>query len=472
MPFLIIPLFIFASAYAGVSSTPNASGYYEITDSILADTTLTSDKQYLLTNFVFVENATLTIEAGTIVRGKQGINVDGVAVQEAGTLVITRTGEINAVGTPAQPIVFTYELDNADPIANPTTPLTQDASRDLNAGFWGGLIILGNAPINNNQEHENPLLIPGTDVIYGIAEPVATDANPDLRGIYGGNEPNDSSGVLKYVSIRHCGFDVGAWNELNGLTLAGVGRGTEIEYIEVVAGDDDGFEIFGGTVCLKYCLSAYNNDDAFDYDQGWNGEGQFWAVVQADNGVDGDKGGEFDGDDQAGALPRGVPAIYNMTVIGGKGGQIDYDKDAGGYLYNSISVDSGNGQLDINSTSAAMQTAGLLKVANNIWCADSSDVNGGIADFSGTAPTGENNVNANPLLGADSYLNLVTLARDAENGVPLIPAPTPEVMQNLAPYSGHFVDPVNFKGAFDPATEAWTKGWTVGSKLGYFIENN
>ena len=468
----LLSLFVLASAsaYAGVDSTPNASGYYEITDSILADTTLTSDKQYLLTNIVYVENATLTIEAGTIVRGKQGINSYGVAVQEPGTLVITRTGEINAVGTPAQPIVFTYEFDNADPIANPTTPLTQDANRDLNAGFWGGLIILGNAPTNNNQELENSLLIAGTDAIEGIAEPVATDENPDLRGIYGGNDPHDSSGILRYVSIRNGGFELGAANEINGLTMGGVGDGTVLEYIEVVAGDDDGFEWFGGTVNSKYLLSAYNNDDAFDYDQGFSGQGQFWAVVQADNGVDGDKGGEFDGDDQAGALPRGVPAIYNMTVIGGKGGQIDYDKDAGGYLYNSISVDSGNGQLDINSTSAAMQDAGLLKIANNIWCADSSDLTGGTASFSGTAPAGANNVEANPFLGGASYLNLSTLARDAENGVPLKPVATGEVVSNLQPYTGNFFTAVGFKGAFDPSADAWTKGWTVGSKLGYFVE--
>ena len=98
----LLSLFVLASAsaYAGVDSTPT-SGYYYISDSITEDTTLTSDKQYLLTNIVYVENATLTIEAGTIIRGKQGINLDGVAVQEPGTLVITRTGEINAVGTPA-----------------------------------------------------------------------------------------------------------------------------------------------------------------------------------------------------------------------------------------------------------------------------------------------------------------------------------------------------------------------------------
>lgn len=458
-----------SSLFGGVSSTANGSGFYEISDPINTDTTLDASKEYLLTEIVYVSDAVLTIPAGTIIRGVQGIRSGDVNLQDPGTLVITRTGEINAVGNPANPIIFTYEFD-PDPANNPTTPMTQDANRTLNTGYWGGIIVLGNAPTNNDESASNSLKVPGTDSIEGIVEPDPNAGSPDLRGMYGGNDPHDSSGIMKYVSIRNGGFVLGSDNEINGLTMGGVGDGTVLEYIEVVAGQDDGFEWFGGTVNSKYLLSAYNNDDAFDYDQGFSGQGQFWAVVQCDNGLDGDKGGEFDGDDQAGALPRGVPAIYNMTVIGGKGGQIDYDKDAGGYLYNSISVDSGNGQLDINSTSAAMQAAGLLKVANNVWCADSSDPSGGTVSFSGTAPTGENNVTANPYLGGADYLNLTTLDRDDANGVPLKPSQVPAVLNDLAPYTGNFFTAVTYKGAFDPVATAWTSGWTVGSKLGYFVE--
>lgn len=459
-----------SSLFAGVSSSTNASGFYEISDSITSDTTLDSSKEYLLTNTVYVEGAVLTIPAGTVIRGRQGVRAsDGLSnLQDPGSLVITKSGEINAVGTPASPIIFTYEFD-ADPVNNPTTPMTQDANRTLNTGFWGGIIILGNAPTNNDESGSNSLKTAGTDSIEGIAEPNPSDENPDLRGMYGGQDPHDSSGIMKYVSIRNGGFKIGADNEINGLTMGGVGDGTVLEYIEVIAGQDDGFEWFGGTVNSKYLLSAYNNDDSFDYDQGFCGQGQFWATVQCDNGVDGDKGGEFDGDDQAGALPRAVPAIYNMTVIGGKNGQIDYDKDAGGYLYNSISVDATT-VMDINTSSAAMQTAGLLKIDNNVWCADSSDASGGTAVFEGTLPSGANNVTANPYMGGAAYLNLSTLARDAQNGVTWKPSQVPAVVSNLAPYTGNFFTAVTYKGAFSPVATAWTAGWTVGSQLGYFVE--
>jgi hypothetical protein len=160
-----------------------------------------------------------------------------------------------------------------------------------------------------------------------------------------------------------------------------------------------------------------------------------------------------------------------MTVIGGGGGRIQFRREAGGYLHNSIFVDSGNGQLEIEPTSANMQEAGLLRIGNNIWCADSSLQDGGTAVFDGTAPWGANNVSANPFLGGmNYYMNLTIKQRNEVDGVPLIPDATAEVVLNLAPYYGHFLDPVKFKGAFDPATEAWTKGWTVGSALGYFIE--
>lgn len=469
------------AAFAGVSTTPNASGYYEISDPINADTTLEASKQYLLTEIVYVSDATLTIPAGTIIRGKQGNNSDLNNLVEPGTLVITRTGQIDAVGTPAQPIVFTHENDNADPIANPTAPVVADT---LVTGLWGGIIILGNAPTNNDQSAENSLLIAGTDAIEGIVEPNPADASPDLRGIYGGDNPHDSSGVLRYVSIRNGGFELGAANEINGLTMGGVGAGTVLEYIEVIAGQDDGFEWFGGTVNSKYLLSAYNNDDAFDYDQGFSGLGQFWAVVQADNGADGDKGGEFDGDDQALAKPYGVPVIYNMTVIGAGdetksgagGGQIDYDKNAGGSLFNSIIVESGIASLDINGTSEDMRQNGLLNIRNNIWFrnvestdADSiADHDAGTADLALAAGSG--NTFTNPYIGGANYAHMATAKRYSTGGVYLKPAAFGDVINNLEPYIGTFFDAVTYKGAFDPAATTWTSGWTVPSVLGLFAE--
>jgi hypothetical protein len=470
---------LFAStAFAGVSGTANGSGFFEISDPINVNTTLDASKQYLLTEIVYVSDATITIPAGTIIRGVQGDNSDLSNLVEPGTLVVTRSGQINAVGTPSAPIVFTYEFDNADPISNPTAPVIEDT---LVTGLWGGIIILGNAPTNNDQSGDNALLVPGTDAIEGIAEPVA-GPDQDLRGIYGGDAPHDSSGIMRYVSIRNGGFELGAANEINGLTMGGVGDGTVLEYIEVIAGQDDGFEWFGGTVNSKYLLSAYNNDDAFDYDQGFCGMGQFWAVVQADNGND--KGGEFDGDDQAGAKPYAVPVIYNMTVIGtgtevksgNGGGQIDYDKNAGGGLFNSIIVESGIPSLDINGTSADQLENGLLNIRSNIWHRDVSNTSAEVvADHDQGAAdqalsNGTNNVFSNPFIGGANYAVMATAKRYSVGGVYLKPSPTPDVTGGLEPYVGTFFDAVNYKGAFDPNGETWTYGWTVPSALGYFAQ--
>lgn len=467
------------SAYAGVSATPNGNGLYEITDPINADVTLDSSKEYLLTEVVYVSDSTITIPAGTVVRGVIGLK-DGSnnVTQEPGTLVITRTGQINANGSPADPIIFTFESDPS-PKTAPTAPLSNDA---LVTGLWGGVIILGNAPTNNDQSGSNSLLVPGTDFIEGLVEPNPADPSPDLRGIYGGDRPHDSSGLMRYVSIRNGGFNLSAANEINGLTMGGVGDGTVLEYIEVIAGQDDGFEWFGGTVNSKYLLSAYNNDDAFDYDQGFSGLGQYWAVVQADNGVDGDKGGEFDGDDQAGAKPYAVPVIYNMTVIGGTGGQIDYDANAGGSLFNSIILASGNGtSLDLNGTCGQQVTDGNLQIRNNIWHLDVDNTSAEVSTIHGDSADADSvlasdNSFTNPFLGGSNYAVMGSTAvakkRYEVGGVYLKPSAFGDVINNLEPYIGTFFDAATYKGAFDPAATVspWTADWTVPAQLGYFAD--
>lgn len=471
------------SAYAGVSATPNGAGLYEISDPITGSATLEASKEYLLTEVVYVSDGTITIPAGTVIRGVIGLK-DGSnnVTQEPGSLVITRSGQINAVGTPSAPIIFTFETDPT-PKTTPTVPVFNDA---LVTGLWGGVIILGNAPINNDQSGTNALLVPGTDFIEGLIEPSVSDPTPDLRGVYGGDAPHDSSGVMRYVSIRNGGFNLSAANEINGLTMGGVGAGTVLEFIEVVAGQDDGFEWFGGTVNSKYLLSAYNNDDAFDYDQGFSGLGQFWAVVQADNSADGDKGGEFDGDDQAGAKPFAVPVIYNMTVIGtgagvngsNGGGQIDYDANAGGGLFNSIILASGDFSLDINGTSADQVTAGNLQIRSNIWHRDIDDTAAeALVDHdegSAELVLASDNSFENPFLGGANYAvmgeTVSAKKRYEVGGVYLKPAAFGDVITNLEPYIGTFFDVVSYKGAFSPDGTPWTAGWTVPAQLGYFAD--
>ena len=172
---------------------------------------------------------------------------------EASALIVARGGKINAVGTQENPIIFTFEQDALDG----STPYNTK-------GQWGGVIILGNAQLNSS---------PGETQIEGIPD-------TESRGLYGGNDDLDNSGTMTYVSIRHGGTDIGAGNEINGLTLGGVGSQTTLEYIEVIANADDGVEFFGGTASIKYVLTAFCGDDSFDYDEGWRGYGQFWCTEE------------------------------------------------------------------------------------------------------------------------------------------------------------------------------------------------
>ena len=204
-------------------------------------TTWTSNNTYILSGYVFVESGqTLTIEPGTIVKGAPGSGVD------ASALIVSKGGQLMADGTAAAPIIFTFEGD----------PLDGSVAYDTR-GQWGGIIILGNATTNFG----GPAQIEGIPTDNNLAE-------------YGGDNDSDNSGVLRYVSIRHGGIELGAANEINGLTLAGVGSGTTIDHIEVVSNLDDGVEFFGGAVSATHVLVAFCGDDSFDWDQGYHGARQ------------------------------------------------------------------------------------------------------------------------------------------------------------------------------------------------------
>ena len=210
--------------------------------------TLKSTNQYLLDGLVFVNDGqVLTIEPGTVIRGKTGQG------EKASALVVARGGRIIAEGTPLHPIIFTSEGDDLDG----SVPL-------LANGLWGGVVILGKASLNTQD---------GESHVEGI--PFS-----ESRGIFGGTDDEDGSGIFRYVSIRHAGTDIGEGNEINGLTLGGVGSNTVIDHIEVVSARDDGVEFFGGTVSIRYLTVAFCEDDAVDYDLGFRGKGQFWLLIQ------------------------------------------------------------------------------------------------------------------------------------------------------------------------------------------------
>ncbi|MCH7228706.1 hypothetical protein MLD59_21370, partial [Verrucomicrobiaceae bacterium E54] len=271
------------------------------------DTTWTADNTYILTDRVYVPNGTtLTIEPGTKIYSTNSdpLNTPGDPSDDlVGSVIITRGAQIDAQGTAEAPIIFDA-IENLEALRGVDLPYDDDTdvSAPLGAGDtakWGGVILLGNASISLVNTSAQPVR---NDVIEGTT-PVGSrnadgDAFSDLLE-YGydslhAQDDNDNSGILQYVSIRHGGFNLSANNEINGLTLGGVGDGTVIDHIEVFANEDDGIEFFGGTVNASHLSVAFCKDDGIDIDQGYNGDLQFVFVIQNNNG---DNCGEWDGID-------------------------------------------------------------------------------------------------------------------------------------------------------------------------------
>lgn len=253
---------------------------------IALDETWTADNIYELDRRVVVQDGvTLTIEPGTIIKGRAGTG------SLASALIVARGGKLNAVGTPGSPIVFTSTSDNIDAGETAGTNLTSEIR-----GLWGGLIVLGKAPCSLKG-----------DLIETQIEGIPAD---DTFGLYGGDDPADNSGRIEYVSIRHGGALIGEGNEINGLTLGGVGNGTVINHVEVVANVDDGIEFFGGTVNASNLLVWAQGDDAIDIDQAYSGTIDNAVVVL---GAASDHAFEIDGPE---GTSVGSFTLNNATIIG------------------------------------------------------------------------------------------------------------------------------------------------------------
>jgi hypothetical protein len=254
------------------------------------NTTLTSNNLYKLDGKVFIRNgATLTIQPGTRIEG-----IFKSTPADASALIVTKTGRLVARGQQANPIIFTSCTDNLPGGRTNRLP-----------GDWGGIVILGDAPTNK----------PSTQVIEGIdlnTVPVGVDVT------YGGTNELHDGGVLSFVRIEFAGAAVSANNELNSLTLGGVGRKTGLNYIMCSNGADDMFEWFGGTVNAKYLIANSGNDDGFDFDFGYRGNIQFGVCVRNPALAYADANGiECDNENpSAGALPTTRPELSNLTIVG------------------------------------------------------------------------------------------------------------------------------------------------------------
>lgn len=283
------------------NGTENPSGNKVITQNITGEVTWTNDHVYQLGGRIVVtDGAELTIEKGTIIKGEAGTGANATA------LIVARGGKIYAEGTASEPIIFTSV---ADEIAPEDIQNGNFASPNLDPtvnGLWGGLIVLGKAPISASNE--------SGDVSEVQIEGIPTS---DSNGLYGGNNASDNSGVLKYISIRHGGTNIGAGNEINGLTLGGVGNATVIEHIEVVSNQDDGIEWFGGTVNVNHVVSWNVGDDGIDTDQSWAGTLDNFVVIGA-------TGHCFELDGPEGSFEAGH-TIRNGSIVTNASGRISED---------------------------------------------------------------------------------------------------------------------------------------------------
>ena len=422
-------------------------------------TTWTASNTYILDGFVYVnEGQTLTIEPGTVIKGRPG------QAARASALIVAQGGTIIANGTAAAPIIFTAQADDLNGSVAP------DA-----AGLWGGVIVLGNAPTNNND-------VSGLKNIEGIP-------TEEERGAYGGDAADDNSGTLNYVSIRHGGSVIGANNEINGLTLGAVGSGTTISNVEVWSNLDDGIEFFGGTVNASNLVVSYCGDDGLDADEGYSGNVQKAVVWQTSATLRSSdpRALELDGGVGANenAQPYSDPIFANLTLVYDEG---DNDlanafvlrDNSSASIYNSIIVghdapaaierrtdlDEGEGENAVGGSSFDRYEDGTLVLAGNVFY-EVNDVTeeGNFADVINIDTEGDEDLEGGldtNLAETNSVLN-PTLGTGTSRFTPT--AGITEDLAELPSEAG--LTAVTYRGAVDPAAGAnpyfanWSRTWAI-----------
>ena len=476
-----------------------------VTDDISQSTTWTSDNTYNLQNQVYVlPGATLTIEAGTLVQS---------TADQGGSLAVCRGARIYVNGTATEPVIMTS---------------TNDTLTGWHEGCneWGNLTLMGNALISASH-YDGAQVGSNTKEPTGLNEKQMEGLTAAYAGdpnvMYGGADDNDNSGSISYLSLRYGGKVIGLANELNGLSLGGIGRETDIHHVEIMNNVDDGIEIWGGTVCLKY-INIWNiGDDSFDVDEGWRGKAQFGLIVQGysaeasqGSGV-GDNCFETDGAEDSDAQPVTTAAVYNFTVVGqpvdGDGAtawrdnaRVQYrncifmdigekvvraDGDDGdgasGYGYNGTLTWQETWETNHSSTSqvnAGTWTPGAFNDPAVLYTAQTSGKLAEItdcvfynnnhsdayteADARGVTVSGGSNAAKNNVVATLSPIQGLTRGADVTKGgltmqpVTLIdprPANDALVSAAAAPSDGFFT-PAMYRGGFAPGIN-WLQGWTA-----------
>jgi hypothetical protein len=332
-----------ASCLAATMLVAGAASAAEVlvTQNISTSTTWTADNTYNLQTQIYVlPGATLTIQPGTVIASTTNLG---------GSLAICRGARIVANGTNDLPIIFTSKADVATWTAgNPKTGTARVAMNE-----WGNLTVMGRAYVGkygNGAPSTNTAAPSAAN--FAQMEGLTGSSSTDPNVIYGGGDDLDSSGTFSYVSLRYGGKVIGLGNELNGLSLGGIGKETVIDHIEIYNNVDDGIEIWGGTVNVQY-FSIWNiGDDSLDIDQGWRGKAQFGLIVQGYSGNasqgsgTGDNILEIDGAEKSDAQPVTTGVVYNLTCIGQTGSTggdtaVEFRDNANLQVRNSIFMDVG-----------------------------------------------------------------------------------------------------------------------------------
>lgn len=330
-------------------------GFCTLTGTYTESLTLTTEYQYVLEGGVFIGDDT----TNTILTIEPGVTVYGDSASDA-FLAIRRNAQIQAEGTADAPIVFT----------SPQAVGSRDRSD------WGGLIINGNAPVNNCYN--------GSEVLPCEAE------GEGGTGLYGGSSATDSSGVLKYVRVEFGGTEISPENEVNGIAFQGVGSGTTVSYIQVHMNKDDGVEFFGGTVSADHLVLTAIGDDSLDYTDGWTGTVSD-VYIRHFAGYESDKGLEMDNNgDQNDATPRSNPTLRNVTIVGSPDGSAGFLVRAGSAgTFENINI-TGSGtcfDIDGDATWTQAQDGALTVTGTTLDCdAPFADDSGEGETFSGDIP--------------------------------------------------------------------------------------
>ena len=500
------------AACAGFAGAASAAEIL-VTSDISVSTTWTANNTYNLQTQIYVlPGATLTIEPGTVIASDTGLG---------GSLAVCKGAQIFVNGTRDLPVIMTSKADVATWTGgDPKTGTWRAACNE-----WGNLTIMGAGYISANNHGGTTSNVPTPSASNVNAMEGLVAAFPgDPKVLYGGGNDDDDSGSITYLSLRYGGKVVGLNNELNGLSMGGIGRATEVNHIDIMNNVDDGIETWGGTVNYKY-VNVWNvGDDSFDADQGWRGKAQFgllvtgYSVVAATGSGVGDHNFEVDGAEDSDWQPVTTSTIYNFTCIEqptNPRGQVDWRDNARVQYRNCIFMDAGgevvkfdnvdgdgahgygfNGTLSWVNTwltpynavppmpndpanPAAFyqsQTSGLLaEISDSVFFRNLNANAYTEATARGVFDPSKNNVLTAGFNPADAPIVSITrgspVTAPGYSILPVIgldprPANAALVSVGSAPNDGFFT-PAQYRGAFAPGAQDWLCGWTACSAFGY-----